>query len=341
MNMGFRDTRRPGLAGLLARGVVTAVMLLSLMCLTASCDHREFLYENPSKRVQVTVEFDWSDDPAASPAGMTVYFFREGTSTRSAYEFVGKSGGTILLMPGLYRAICHNNDSDRHGFTGENEFDGFGIRLNDNRNAGGTFGNSGNLRAGDERIAHSPDSMWVAALPVFEIRERDPLAPSAPQVIRFRMQNVVHHYTFIIHNPVNFTNSITVGATVSGLAGTVHPSRGMTGEETVTHFFNMSPLRDGGLMGEFLTFGHCGGRPLGSRADGAEQEGPHTLIVHATLANGKRWTSSHDITAQIHDSPVADCVIRLDSLVFPQSSEGGMSPTVSDWTSGTKEDVGM
>lgn len=339
MNARLRKGRKAAGA---ARLMLLLSALLALAGMTASCDHREFLYENPSKRVQVTVEFDWSDDPGAMPEGMTVYFFREGSSARSAFDFKGKKGGTISIMPGRYRAICHNNDSDRHGFTGEDDFDGFGIRLNDNRNAGDLLGRNNYLRTGDERIAHSPDSMWVASLPLVEIEARDPVAPSAPQIIRFRMLPVVNRYTFIIHNPLNFNNSISVGATVSGLAGTVHPSRGATGDETVTHYFSMSPLRDGGLFGEFLTFGHCGGRPLGSRSGEENEEGTHILVIHATMSNGKRWSSTHDITAQIHGSPVPDCVIRLDSLVFPEPpGGGGVAPTVNGWTNGTNEDISM
>ena len=318
-------------------------ILTGIICSLASCDHREFLYELPSKRQPVTVEFDWSSDPGANPEGMTVYFFRMNStsSTPIVYDMKGREGGWLNLIPGLYAAIAHNSDSDRHGFTGYDSYHEFGIRLNDHRNIGDLHSNS-NLypRIDNERIAHSPDSMWVGSISMFEIKAPDPTVSTkaAPVIIRFVMQPVVAHYTFHITNPINFNNSLSVSATLSGMAGTIHPARGVKGEETVTHFFNMTPTADGNLYGEFLTFGHCGGDSIISKAD---NDGSHILIIHATLSNGKKWNSVHDVTDQIHNSRVQDCVIKLDSVSFPKSSAGGgFSPTVGDW-SGNREEVGM
>lgn len=325
---------------ILTRSVKTASILLALL-LAAACDHREFLYEEPAKRVPVVVEFDWSADPDAAPGGMTAYFFREGSkaSSPSAYDFKGRDGGTITLIPGIYRAVCHNNDSDRHGFTGYDSYDDFGIRLNDHRNAGTLNSNTAVHTANlDERIAHSPDSMWVAAIPFFEIET--PASASPEIIIRFALQPVVNHYTFHIHNPVNFSNSLSVSATISGMAGTVHPAGSITGEEMVTHLFNMTPTSDGNLFGEILTFGHCSGRPIGARAED-DADGTHILTIRATLADGQLWTSTHDVTQQIHQSETPDCVIRLDSISFPKpTTGGGFSPNVGGWN-GSHETVGM
>lgn len=330
-----------------ASQTLLALVAVWIQLLITSCEHREFLYEPLSRRVPVEVEFDWSDAPFASPEGMTVYFFRDGATSPIAYDFKGRDGGSITLAPGIYSAICHNNDSDRHGFVGSSSYDDFGIRLNDNRNAGDLNGNSHiQPRDSNERIAHSPDSMWVATIPMFEIKESDILATASAKakgdaqaiVLRFAMQKVVNHYTFIIHNPINFTNSIYVSATISGMAGTHHPGRGMNGDETVTHLFSMTPSADGGLIGEILTFGHCGG---GSRAD--EGEPPHRFTVNAILANGSRWSSTHDVTDQIHNSPTPDCVVRIDSVAFPEQpggEGGGFSTSVEGWT-GTRETIVM
>lgn len=332
-------------------GARTAISMVATMIvltlISSACRHREFLYEQPSKRIPVIVEFDWSLDPGASPEEMTVYFFRISPtqSKNIAYDFKGRDGGEITLSPGVYAAICHNNDSDRHGFVGYDSFDEFGIRLNDNRNAGNLNSSTSSfLRSENERISHSPDSMWVASVATFVIDAPNPsdVSTRAPKVIRFKMQPVVSHYTFFVHNPLNFNNSISVSATLSGMASTVHPGRNATGDETVTHLFNMVPTRDGGLFGEFLTFGHCGGKPLGTRAGEDDSTVPHILVIHATMADGKRWSSVHDVSDQIHSSDVQDCVIRLDSLAFPQGSGsgGGWSPSVGGWIGG-QEHVGM
>lgn len=317
-------------------------VMACVVCCLESCDHREFLYELPSKRQPVTVEFDWSNDPGANPEGMTVYFFRlnSTSSTPITYDMKGRDGGSLTLIPGLYAAISHNNDSDRHGYVGSDTYHEFGIKLNDHRSSGDLTGNSNiSPRIDNERIAHSPDSMWVGTISMFEVPAPAPTdnSPAAPVVIRFVMQPVVAHYTFHINNPINFNNSMSISATISGMAGTIHPGRGVKGDETVTHFFNMTPTSDGNLFGEFLTFGHCGGDSILSKAD----DNSHILIIHATLSDGNKWNSVHDVTDQIHKSKVQDCVITLDSVSFPKSSAGGgFSPTVDDW-SGNHEEVSM
>ncbi len=320
--------------------IAAAVVAMAL----TSCDHREFEYELPSRRVPVVVEFDWIQDADASPEGMTVYFYRDGsrTSRPITYDFKGRDGGSITLMPGTYSAICHNNDSDLHGFIGTDTYEGFGLRLNDRRTDGDI--NSAAVqrpRDSGERIAHSPDSMWVATVSTIIIAESDipDLASRTPVTVRFEMLPVVHHYTFHVTNPINFDKSYTVRATLSGMASTVHPGRAMTGEETVTHLFEMSATPDGNLRGEMLTFGHCSSKPAGTRAD--DDDKPHTLSIFANRADGSQWVSVHDVTDQIHSSPVADCVIRLDSIAFPAAQGGGgISPSVGGWT-GDREVIGM
>lgn len=326
----------------MSRPLWVALAGMVLACMLAACNHREFLMEEPSGRVPVLVEIDWSEDPEAAPAGMSVIFFRDGVTRPVSYNLSGRDGGRVLLHPGIYSVLCHNNDSDRHGFVGTDSYHEYGIRLNDNRNPGSHYGISpGMLRGAEERIAHSPDSMWIASVETFEVHAPLVAASKAePDVLRLTMHPVVARYTFFIHNPVNFRRSMSVGATVSGMAGTVHPGRGATGDETVTHFFGMTPTDDGGLFGEFLTFGHCGGREVSSRADDVP-DGTHMLTVHAVMADGSLWNYTHDITDKIHGSGQRDCEVHIDSIAFPPSGGGGgLSPTVGGWT-GTKEEVGM
>ncbi|MDE7401852.1 MAG: DUF5119 domain-containing protein [Muribaculaceae bacterium] len=324
------------------RKAASMLLMMMMVLMITACEHREFLMETPPPGVAVTVEFDWSNDPQANPSEMTVYFFRQNSKSGHpiAFDLTGKNGGSVTLTPGIYSAICHNNDSDRHGFTGYDSFDTFGIRLNDNINGSGMHSGASFHSAGDERLAHYPDQMWVGALATVEIEAQDNSKNYAPRIVRFEMLPVVSHYIFYINNPLNFNNSISVSATISGLASTIHPGRGTTGDETVTHLFEMSPTPEGNLFGEILTFGHCGGNSLQSRAD--EDSGPHILTIHATMSDGQRWNSAHDVTDQIHRSETKDCVIRLDSFSFPHNTGdgAGFSPTVDGWD-GSQEPVGM
>lgn len=318
------------------------LLLAALACAASACNHREFLTESQSRRMPVAVEFDWSLDPDASPKEMTVYFFREGSKSARpiAYDFNGRDGGQITLLPGRYAAIGHNNDSDRHGFVGYESYSDFGLRLNDNLDDGSTQG-APHIRTADERLAHTPDRIWVSAIDVVDIKNAIAVGADSVQTVRFEMVPVVARYIFHVRNPINFNKSISVWGTISGMASTVHPAPGMTGAETVRHMFGMQPTADGNLYGEILTFGHCGGNQVRSRDDADSAAGPHILTIHAAMADGKVWDSAHDVTEQIHGSATQDCVIQLDSITFPSgTSGGGFTPSVGGWTGG-QEEIGM
>lgn len=324
-------------------GLYVIATLISL--LFSSCDHREFLYEEPSSRAILEVEFDFSDYPGASPEGMTVIFYRKGSSRPSTYEFKGSSGGKVNLAPGVYKAICHNNDSDRHGYISTHSYDEMGIRVIDNRDAAERYGLPAEaLRNENERLAHYPDSLWVASIDNFvvEVPDRNESSQNAPsQRITFEMQSVVSCYKFYIHNVINFQSSLSPTATISGMAGTVHPGQGKTGEETVTHLFSLSRLNDGSLYGEMLTFGHCASNDFSSRTDSRADASPHILVIRAMLNNGTYWESTHDVTEQIHNSEDKDCIIHIYNLEFPPASgPGGFYPTVGEW-GGQKEEITM
>lgn len=325
-------------------------MGIILVCMVPQgCEHRDLCYEHPHTRVPLVVEFDWSSDVDASPNGMTVHFFRIGSRATSPYifDFKGRDGGQIVLPAGVYAALCYNNDSDSHGFVGYDSHENFGLRLGDLQRLGNMSLSPARLPraegAENERMANAPDSIWVASLSEVVVDAPVPGTgnTTSKAVVRFEMQTVVHHYTFIIHNPINFTNSISISASVSGMAGTVHPGRSMTGDETVTHAFEMTSTSDGGLVGHLLTFGHCSGNPIGAR-DSDSDDGVHKLVVYATLSDGQNWYSTHDVTAQIHGSHVADCVVELDSLALPKPSlsGGGLQPSVGGWKE-YHETVGM
>lgn len=315
------------------------------MLLCDSCNHHEVIYEELSSPVYVDIRFDWSEDPEASPKGMTVYFYRVNTkSSTPAYifDFKGSNGGQVKLRPGKYAALCYNNDSDAHGFIGVHAFEEFGLKLGTLRSGSGLSSRVFYVpESVDERVANEPDLMWVSALESVEIVSITETEDSQAQVVCFPMVAVTSHYKFIVHHPINFTKSTSVSASLSGLAGTVHPGRGLTGDETVTHVFDMALNAEGRLEGHLLTFGHCENVFIGTRRP--KDNFKHILSFYTLSGSATSHISSHDVTSQIHNSKERDCIIELDSLVFPEkgpSGGDGMSPTVGGWT-GSQETVGL
>lgn len=307
-------------------------------------------------------------------------------TTPFIFDITGREGATVMLPPGTYSAICHNSDSDKHGFVNRDSYEDFGLALSTVRSQGGMGSAAYTLRiSADERIAHSPDSIWVGAVDNFIVQTRDALLAQESAtgrgdkdsegsvggvpvtVVSITMQSVVQHYKFIIRHPINISTASSFAASVSGMPSTVHPGRGMTGEETVTHSFGMYKKPDGSLCGELLTFGHCSAKPIVTRAGkdkdlqagSASRAGDdpdrilHLLKIQVTHKNGELTSSSHDVTGQIHEyedsSPgveIPEIVVELDTVVIPPPTSGigggggGFTPTVGGWT-GTQETLGM
>lgn len=319
-----------------------------LSLLSTACEHRDLCYDHPHSRIPLVVEFDWSKDTSALPEGMTVYFFRMDPVAEYPYifDFKGNQGGTVYLSRGTYAALCFNNDSDRHGFVGSNSHYDFGLRLGDWTGSGDVRYLPSRVGTVDgERIANTPDRMWVGSVPVVtvEIPDQNIAARTETQSVCFEMLPAVYEYTFIIHHPQNYRTSTYVSGMVSGMSGTLHPGRGMTGSETVVHPFDMHQLEDGSLVGSMLTFGHCASNLIRALEDD-EDVRLHNLTVNAILADGRSWSKTYDVTRQLHDYPDMNmnCVVELDTVDFPHGSSGGggFVPNVGGW-SGNSETIGM
>lgn len=338
------------------RAVRAIVWLQCLMLLIAgaACDHIELEDRPAALRVPVRIEFDWTADPEAAPEEMIVYFYRVGerASTRNplryVYELRGCSGGTVMLPSGYYCAVCHNTDTECHGLTGHDAYDSFGLRLADYAQVSAAqFTRPVKVPgAEDERLAMAAEYIWVASLEGISVR---PLAETGEeaQTLVFEMCPVTQHYKFVVRHPSNITASTRLSASVSGMASTVHPALGMTGEETVTHSFVLETNDKGELEGHLLTFGHCGSRPIGTRSGEEDEyeEGLHRLV----LTNGTGWSCTHDVTRHLHEyesdpgSPAeADIIVELDTLTVPSPPPqgSGFFPQVGGW-SGDDETISM
>lgn len=61
-----------------------AAAVASLLCLLlTSCNHRELCYDH-EHWIDLQVAFDWSEEPAAAPATMVVWFFPADAETEGA-----------------------------------------------------------------------------------------------------------------------------------------------------------------------------------------------------------------------------------------------------------------
>ena len=99
------------------RVIVCAAFLLMMAELLSSCEHKDLCYDHPHRQ-NVEVMFDWSADPEANPATMSLYLYPEEGGDPIRYEFTDKNGGNISVAAGTYRAICVNSDKETHRILG-------------------------------------------------------------------------------------------------------------------------------------------------------------------------------------------------------------------------------
>lgn len=314
--------------------MIRILYILFASILFASCDHKELCYDH-SHIMEVDVTFDWSETPEASPKSMSLYLFPEGDKEVQRYEFTRKEGGKIRIVPGTYRAICLNSDTeniriqDNHGFesfrltTKDMEMlagmTSLGVRSEDVPKIKGTE---------DERTAMSPDSIWTGSL--YEM-----VLDSPDQTMTLTMQKRFSAFNIEVRNAENLQYAYAVSGCLTTLSESLYPGEGVLSDSDVTIPFEMTAdSKEGFIKGDFLTFGHC-----------PAEDKQHYMTIYAIMSDGSKVYFTFDVTEQIHSSPDdSHIVIVLDGLQLPEPNlgegggGGGFRPEVNGWN---QIDVGI
>ena len=287
-----------------------------LACLLAACEQKELCYDH-SHTADLEVVFDWRNAPGAQPASMRLYLFPDEGGHPLLYEFAGREGGTITVPAGSYHAICMNNDTEFILFRHQEHYEQFEAAL-----TGGTFARPVPRAEGTatQEVRSTPDRLWSDHADEVEVK-----APAQGQQLVLYPSLSVCRYTVEIRNVANlkYLKRGEIFGALTGMAGGLVMSTGRTAGEMVTLPFDMESDRTSHLYAEFYTFG-C---PADSAA-------PQYLMGYAILNDGKKYSFTYDVTAQIHEAPDPMNVhIVLDGLPLPKPIDngGGFTPTVDDW----------
>ena len=108
-----------------------AVAIILLIALLSSCERQQELCFNHDQhdRVPVDVVFDWSMAPDANPVSMSLYLYPDGGLSPSIYQFSGREGGRIMVLPGNYTALTINSDTEGTSICNIDDIKTFEIRL--------------------------------------------------------------------------------------------------------------------------------------------------------------------------------------------------------------------
>ena len=302
-------------------------IFLSIL-VSVSCEHKELCYDH-SHTINVDVSFDWANSPDAPPKSMSLYLFSEDGTDPQRYEFVGREGGTIRVVPGVYHAICLNSDTETicHRFTDLHHtytLTTDPASLLSGMSAFGVFTRSEPPMAKgteDESVISPSEMLWTHQMTFVELSGHGQKFVMSPEISYTRIQ-------LEILNVENLRYTTAVSGTLSGLAdgfiiGTGELSAGLA---TIPFSLDIAGNHDC-LKGDFCTFGHC-----------PDTLNKHMLTVYTILQDGTQWYHSFDVTDQMHESDDHIIRITLDKLPIPEPDPGtggegggGFVPTIDDW----------
>ena len=267
-----------------------ALCLLCVLCV--SCEYKDLCYDH-NHYGDVTVSFDWSKEPGKKVEGMTVLFYNldAPASEPLRYDFVGMDGGRARLLPGTYRALAYNYDTETILYREMSSLQTLKAYTRQSSVEEGTqLSRSGMPRASeaeDEMVILEPDPLYGAESEAFTVE-----IDGQCHVVLTPESRVIE-LTVTITNVPNLQYTSQFGGALTGLSPSVTMASGALGEGHVTQAFTASVVDESTIEMHVRIFGHC---PYA--ADG--ELWPHILTVYAILGDGSKWYYNINVSDQMH-----------------------------------------
>ena len=318
-----------------------ALCLLCVLCV--SCEYKDLCYDH-NHYGDVTVSFDWSKEPSRKVEGMTVLFYNldAPASEPLRYDFVGMDGGRARLLPGTYRALAYNYDTETILYREMSSLQTLKAYTRQSSVEEGTqLSRSGMPRASeaeDEMVILEPDPLYGAESEAFTVE-----IDGQCHVVLTPESRVIE-LTVTITNVPNLQYTSQFGGALTGLSPSVTMASGALGEGHVTQAFTASVVDESTIEMHVRIFGHC---PYA--ADG--ELWPHILTVYAILGDGSKWYYNINVSDQMHvtdpgsvgpDGHKQEIRIEVDGLPVPKPivNGSGFQPTIDGWQ-GVEIEVSM
>lgn len=306
------------------------LMFVIISLVLCSCQHKELCYDH-SHTIYAKISFDWTKAPEASPETMSLYLFSEDGTDPQRYEFVGRDGGTIRVVPGVYQAICLNSDTEVICHRNTEHFSTYMLTtepvglLNGMVSAGGAVSSPPKVKGAEDQKVISPiEKLWCHQMPNMNIAE-------GMESHTFTPDSAYCHIILEIRNVENLHQVYSVSGALSGMAdgyliglGELSP-----GLAIVPFAIKISGQNDE-LKADFYTFGHC-----------SHKLSDHVLSIYVIMKDGSKWSYNIDVTDKMHHRDDSNVIrITLEQLPIPEikpdnpnggGGGGGFVPEVEDW----------
>lgn len=325
---------------------VALVLVLLLAGSFASCEYKDLCYQHPHW-VDIRVQFDWKNAPDANPEGMTVLFYNvdDPTVAPVRFDLPGREGGNVSLLPGRYRALAYNYDTESILYRNTevvSTFEAFTRPSSINEGTHMTYGDLPRDEGKDEEsVILDPDMLWGATSTVFEIEMQDPVTydyvkegETATTHNSYTVTLVpgprVCNVTVTVHDVVNMKYSTNYAGVLSTLSPSVMMESAVSTAGSVTQAYTFTKIDAETLQAKFHIFGHC-------EHSGSVDPGTHILTVYSLLDDESKWYYTFDVTNQMHDAEKNPDKYNVNIDVYglpvpkPITNGSGLKPTVDNW----------
>ena len=304
-------------------GIHIGILGLLLLC---SYNHKELVFEIGN---EITVNFDWSSAPLASPNAMRLTVFN-GDAQPVSFAAAGHQSVEVELMNGVYQFVAYNSDTEVLHTRGYN-YETFEIFTQEAETS--AFARLFNTRVAlprakgteSESFIEEPDPLWTSALGRISV-------PNIPQ-ITMPMKSAIIRYTFTVSNVENLDNVRSMAATISGMSDSYYPSLGICSDTYCTIPFAMERDGETTITGTVRTFGY-------RTDDSGAGNNIHKLAIYVETKEGEKVYYTFDVTnildsASEEISETGDAVIdvEINNLPIPEPiyNGSGLHPIVDKW----------
>lgn len=314
------------------RSIAAALMLTAcaaliaafVACTFSSCRHKELYYPS-SSTAEVRVKFDWSAAPGARVEGMCAWFFPEAGGKPVRCDFTDPAGGTAKIPWGAYRVVYMNNDSEVVQVRGEDSHGTLELytRQSTLLEAVNAQGNPPGANPGGEQVVLAPDAVWGGSLDGVRLERGDD--ENAPRTVVLPVQPLTSTVSLEVLNVENLKYVSAVGASLSGLSGSLFPGSGTLSAVRSTVPFAAESDGKSRITGGMRIFG------LSANADTGR-----TLTLYVILADGSKHYFRFDVSDRVNNAPDKRHIrIVIDKLSLPKPivNGGGFHPSVDEWGS--------
>ena len=302
------------------------VLLLSLLSILSSCNHKELYYEENAQFRLLKVAFDWSQlSGHEKPEGMRVIFFpKDGKSEPWIFDFPKGEARQIELPENDYGVISMNYETNGIIWENPNSYLNFTADTRDTKSPDGEQAClTPSWLCGDHIDWVSVNASHAAASSASSgssgSSEIAGSSENGVQVITLYPKSMVCRYTYEVNGIRKLERIADIRASLSGMSGSLLMAADRLPYSLSERLLFGGDVIANQLRGGFYTFGCTQGGTQGSSA-------PNLFKLFIRSKSGKLHVLEQDVSVQVHSVPVVGhvgdvhLVINID---FEIPDEGG------------------